>query len=105
MNNFHIDNTTYAPYCSQCRDNGFDFSKDFADMCEACQDVRDSVKNVILPFRIICLTMLNKIIKVVLMKLSKGLDKGNPLNLEGNYLLTNKEGVNHEHRKFTRIQL
>lgn len=49
--------------------------------------------------------MLNKFIKVVLMKLSKGLDKGNPLNLEGNNLLTNKEGVNHEHRKFTRIQL
>ena len=66
---------------------------------------RDSVKNVIMPFRIICLTMLNKFIKVVFMKLSKGLDKGNPLNLEGNYLLTNKEGVNHEHRKFTRIQL
>lgn len=39
MNNFHIDNTTYAPYCSKCRDNGFDFSRDFVDMCEACQDV------------------------------------------------------------------
>ncbi len=36
---FEIDNTPNAPYCRECRELGYDTSKEFVDMCDYCQDV------------------------------------------------------------------
>jgi len=28
----------YAPHCNQCRENGFDSTRKFVDMCNSCQN-------------------------------------------------------------------
>jgi hypothetical protein len=55
--------------------------------------------------KILLLTTLNKFTKLVSMKLYKGITNKKPLNYEGLFGITNKEGDRYELRKFKRIRL
>ncbi len=43
MENFHLDSGydtegNYAPHCRECRENGYDNTREFVDLCNDCQN-------------------------------------------------------------------